>query len=350
MNKAAASTLFAGAVIGAFLATVAYAFVERSQNSSGGSAGGPLVLTLGHGLDQTHPVHRAIVEFADRLKEKSGGTITVQISPNGQLGSEVECIELLQRGSLAMTKTSTAPLEAFIPSMAVFGVPYAFHDQQQFWRALDGPIGEELLKAGEANGLQGLCWYDAGARSFYTKSKTVNTPDDLKGLKLRVQDSRTALEMVKALGGSPTPMNFGELYTGLQQGLVDGAENNPPSFETSRHFEVCKEYALNEHTLVPDLLMISTRWWKRLTPEQQGWVEEAAQESSVFQRELWRKKTAESLKIVEAAGVNITRPDKGPFIATVQPMHDALKGTVVGDLMVRINALDPIIKAPNVKE
>lgn len=338
MNKAGVSTLFAGAVMGAFFATVGYALVERSQNSAGGAGGGPLVLTLGHGLDQTHPVHRAIVEFADRLAEKSGGAVTVQISPNGQLGSEVECIELLQRGSLAMSKVSAAPLEAFIPSVAVFGVPYAFRDEQQFWKTLDGPIGEELLNAGEPKGLHGLCWYDAGARSFYTKSKPITTPDDLKGLKLRVQDSRTALEMVTSLGGSPTPMNFGELYTGLQQGLVDGAENNPPSFETSRHFEVCKEYTLNEHTLVPDLLLISTRWWNRLTPEQQGWVEEAAQESSLFQRELWREKTAESLKIVEAAGVHVTRPDKGPFIERVQPMHTALKGTVVGDLLDRISA------------
>jgi tripartite ATP-independent transporter DctP family solute receptor len=338
VNKAAASTLFAGAVIGAFIATVGYAFVERSQNSSGGSSGGPLVLTLGHGLDQTHPVHRAIVEFADRLKEKSGGAITVQISPNGQLGSEVECIELLQRGSLAMTKVSTAPLEAFVPSIAVFGVPYAFRDEAQFWKTLDGPIGDELLVAGEENGLHGLCWYDAGARSFYTKSRAINTPDDLKGLKIRVQDSRMALDLVKALGGSPTPTNFGELYTGLQQGRLDGAENNPPSFETSRHYEVCKEYSLNEHSLVPDLLAISTRWWNRLTPEQQSWIEEAAKESSILQRELWQEKTAESLKIVEAAGVHVTRPDKGPFIERVQPMHDALKGTIVGDLMDRINA------------
>jgi tripartite ATP-independent transporter DctP family solute receptor len=340
VNKAGASTLFAGAVMGAFFATVGYALVERSQNSAAGAGGGPVVLTLGHGLDQSHPVHLAIQKFADQVAEKSGGSLTVQISPNGQLGSEVECIELLQRGSLAMTKTSSGPLEAFVPSMAVFGVPYAFRDEAQFWKTLDGPIGAELLQSGEGNGLHGLCWYDAGARSFYTKSTTIDTPDDLKGLKLRVQDSRTALEMVKSLGGSPTPMNFGELYTGLQQGLVDGAENNPPSFETSRHFEVCKEYSLNEHALVPDVLLISTRWWDRLTPEQQGWIEEAALESSQFQRELWREKTAESLRVVEAAGVNVTRPDKGPFIERVQPMHDSLEGTVVGDLMDRINAQD----------
>lgn len=340
MNKAGATTFLAGAVIGVFLATVGYALVQRSQNSAGGGSGGPLVLTLGHGLDQTHPVHLALVGFADRLKEKSGGALTVQISPNGQLGTETECIELLQRGSLAITKTSTAPLENFLPQMAVFGVPYVFRDAEHFWRVLEGPIGDELLQAGEASGLHGLCWYDAGARSFYTKSTPVNSPDDLKGLKLRVQNSQTALEMVKTLGGSPTPMNFGELYTGLQQGLVDGAENNPPSFDTSRHFEVCKEYSLDEHTMVPDMLLVSTRWWNRLTPQQQAWVEEAAKESSVVQRELWREKTDESLATVKAAGVNITEPDKGPFIERVKPMHDALSGTVVGDLIDRIKAVE----------
>lgn len=330
----------AGVLVGVLVATFAYALVERQRNS-GDSGRDVVVLKLGHGLDVGHPVHLAMERMAERMAELSDGTVKIQISPNGQLGTETECIELLQRGALALTKTSTAPLESFLPEMAVFGVPYVFLDAEHCWRALDSEIGAELLAAGESSGVIGLCWYDAGARSFYTKSTPILTPDDLQGLKIRVQNSQTALQTIQALGGSPTPMNFGELYTGLQQGLVDGAENNPPSFHFSRHYEVCKHYCLDEHTLVPDVLLMSTVWWERLTPEAQGWLRQAAKESSQWQRQAWEEETAESIAAVEAAGVTIHYPDKAEFVERVKPMHAAYEGTVVGDLMSRISELGP---------
>lgn len=333
------SLFLSGAVVGCLVATVAYACLEHWRNASP-SGTQALVLKLGHSLDTSHPVHQSMERMATRLQELSAGTLRLQIAPNGQLGSETECIELLQRGALALTKTSTAPLESFVPEMAVFGVPYLFRDEGHFWRVIEGPIGDELLAAGEAKGMVGLGWYDAGARSFYTKSTPIHAPADLAGLKLRVQNSATALRMVEALGGSPTPLNFGELYTGLQQGLVDGAENNPPSFWSSRHFEVCKEYSLDEHTRVPDVLLVSRVWWDKLSEQQKGWLRQAAADSFAWQREAWRERTEQALAAVEEAGVEVVRPDPTPFAEKVAAMHASYNGGAVGGLLTRIKEVE----------
>ena len=149
------------------------------------------------------------------------------------------------------------------------GLPFLFRDKQHAFDVLDGPIGDELLNDAEQFWLKGLCYYDAGSRSFYTKDRPVKTPEDLEGLKVRVMESATAMEMVRDLGGSPTPISWGELYTSLQQGVVDGAENNPPSFYLSRHYEVCKFYSLDEHTILPDVLLMGTYFWQRLTTQEQ---------------------------------------------------------------------------------
>ncbi|MGD8786350.1 MAG: TRAP transporter substrate-binding protein, partial [Phycisphaerales bacterium] len=201
-------------------------------------------LKIGHSLDVEHPVHKAMIFMGEKLKEKSAGKVILQIYPGEQFGSEREMIEQVQMGSLDMTKVSTSPLESFVPSMSVFGVPYLFRDSNQLWNVLEGPVGKKLLQAGESKGLKGLCYYDAGSRSFYTKARQILTPADLDGMKIRVQESKTAMQMIESLGASPTPIAWGELYTSLQQGVVDGAENNPPSFYRSRHFEVCKHYSL----------------------------------------------------------------------------------------------------------
>ncbi len=294
------------------------------------------VLKLAHGLDTTHPVHKAMVFMADKAKEKSGGRLRIDIYPSEQLGSERECIEQLQIGALAMTKTSSSPLESFIEEVKVFGLPYIFRDAEHYWKVLLGPIGKELLAAGEKVGLKGLCYYDAGVRSFYTRDRRVERPADLQGLKIRVQKSPIALEMVKAMGASATPIDWGELYTSLQQGVVDGAENNPPSFYTSMHYEICKYYILDEHTRPPDVLLISTVEWNKLTPEFQTILQAAADESVAFERKLWAEKTKENLEAVEKAGVTIIHPDKEPFRQAVQPMLKQYEGTDIGKLAERI--------------
>ncbi len=294
-----------------------------------------VVLKLGHGLDTTHPVHKAMVFMAEKVQEKSGGRMRVEIFPSEQLGNEKECIEALQLGYLAMTKTSSAPMEGFVSQMQVFGIPYLFRDAAHFWKVCNGPIGKKLLLSGESKRLRGLCYYDAGARSFYA-ARAINQPSDLAGMKIRVQNSIMSIKMVQAMGGSPTPIPWGELYTALDQGVVDGAENNAPSFRTSRHYEVCGYYSLDEHTRLPDILIISTRVWSRLSPEQQRILQEAVDESVTYQRKIWAEAEEADLKIVQDGGARIVRPDLAPFRASVQTVWKEYEGTGIGELIRQI--------------
>ncbi|MYM62803.1 TRAP transporter substrate-binding protein [Pseudomaricurvus sp. HS19] len=297
------------------------------------------VLKLAHGLDQNHPTHKAMVYMAKRLEEISDGHLQMDIYPGGQLGEERELIELLQIGSLAMTKASASPMEGFVPDFKLFSLPYVFRDHDHFWRALESKTGRDLLSSGEAVRLRGLAYYDAGSRSFYTIDKPIQTPEDLSGLKIRVQQSITSVAMINTLGGSGTPVDWGELYTALQQGVVDGAENNPPSFYLSKHYEVARYLSLDEHTYVPDILLISRPIWNRLSPQQQGWLQQAAEESSHYQRKLWQEETERALQQLTADGVTIVHPDKAAFRHKVQPMLAEYDGTSVGAMIQAIRSL-----------
>lgn len=272
------------------------------------------VLRLAHTLDTQHPVHNAMVELGRLLEQKSNGQLQVRLYPSGQLGGERECLELLQIGSLDITKVSAAVLENFITEYKVFSIPYMFRDRNHAFKVFDGPIGAEMLTKGDKFRLRGLTFYDAGSRNFYTKEKPVNNPQDLEGLKIRVQKSNMAVAMVNKLGGSPTPISWGELYTALQQGVVDGAENNLPSFYTSKHYEICKYFSRDQHTSVPDVLLIGLDTWERLSPKEQQWLKEAAKESTAVQRKLWAASEEESLREIQKAGVQIITPDKTPFV------------------------------------
>ncbi|MCB0556917.1 MAG: TRAP transporter substrate-binding protein [Phaeodactylibacter sp.] len=282
-------------------------------------------LKLAHGLDVSHPVHKGMAFMAERVAEKSGGRLKIEIYPSQQLGTERQCLELLQIGSLAMTKVSAAVMENFAPNIQVLSLPYIFRDKTHSHKVLDGEIGQKLLVQGEKYWLRGLTYFDAGPRSFYTKDRPIRTPDDLKGLKIRVQESVTAINLVRALGASPTPISWGELYTALQQGVVDGAENNPPSFYTSRHYEVCKYYSLNEHTSVPDILTIGTVAWNRLTTQEQEWLQEAASEATIYQRKLWAEAEQHALEEVKKAGVEVIYPDKAPFAEMTKGLLEEYK-------------------------
>mgnify|MGYP000223639420 CR=1 FL=1 len=279
-------------------------------------------IKLAHGLDMSHPVHKAMEVMATELEKNSEGKLKLDIYPNQQLGSERQCLELLQIGSLGMTKVSAAVMENFSPDMKVFGLPFLFRSRAHTFNVLDGKIGKQLLDGGQKYWLKGLGYYDSGSRSFYTKEKPVQTPADLEGLKIRVMESVTAMNMVSKLGGSPTPISWGELYTSLQQGVVDGAENNPPSFYLSRHYEVCKYYSLDEHTTIPDVLIVSTHLWKTLSAQEQKWLQDAVDTSVIFQRELWAISEQEALDAVIKAGVKVTRPDKTPFMDKVSSIYE----------------------------
>ena len=298
-------------------------------------------LKLAHGLPTDHPVHKAMVHMADRCNEISEGKLQIQIYSGGQLGSEQQCVELLQIGSLAITKVSAAVMESFTDDYRVLGLPYIFRDKEHAFKVFDGEIGKELLLSTENRWIRGLCFYDAGSRSFYTIDKPVEHPDDLQGMKIRVMKSKTAMDMVQMLGGSPTPISWGELYTALQSGVVDGAENNPPTFYTSHHYEVCKYYSLDEHTAVPDVLIISQHIWNDLTDQEKTWLQQAADDSVPVQRELWAASVKESLAEVEKAGVTIYRPDKAPYQEKVKDVYDSYKDQeVIYSYIKRIQALD----------
>ncbi len=282
-------------------------------------------LKLAHGMSTDHPVHLGMVYMADYVDSISAGQLQLEIYPSQQLGGERQLLELLQIGSLAMTKVSASVMENFAPKMKVMSLPYLFRGREHVYAFQDSPLGRQMLEDGSDFWLRGLTYFDAGQRSFYTKDRPVKTPADLKGLKIRVMESQTAMQMVKSLGGAPTPISYGELYTALQQGIVDGAENNPPSFYTSRHYEVCKHYTLNEHTSVPDLLIISTVIWDRLTEQERKWLQHAADAAKQEQRRLWIAAENEALEAVQKAGVQIYRPDKATFYTKTAGLLTAYK-------------------------
>lgn len=307
--------------------------------SACGTDNDKVVLRMGHSLDTQHTVHKAMVYMAKRLELYSDGEMQLVIYPSGQLGSERELVELLQIGSLAMTKVSASPLEGFVPEMKIFSVPYVFRDREHYWRVLDSDIGRELLGKVEKVRLKGMGYYDAGSRSFYSTHEAIRSPADLKGKKIRVLNSPTAVRTMQALGAAATPVAWGELYTALQQGVVDGAENNPPSYYLSRHYEISRYYSLDEHTSVPDVILASLAVWDSLTPEQQAWLSRAMNDSVEYQKSLWQQASDDALKAVQEAGVEVIYPDKQAFREAVASFHTSLADTEVGRLMQRIEGM-----------
>jgi tripartite ATP-independent transporter DctP family solute receptor len=335
MNKST-SSLVVGILIGAVAATGGFSLFLSGQKSSTGAGSAQIVLKLGHALDTNHPVHKGMEFMKERLEELSAGSVTMNIYPGSVLGSEVQCIEQLQNGSLAMTKTSAAAMENFIPEMSVYGLPYVFRDVDHYWNVLNGPIGKVLLQQGESKFLRGLCYYDSGSRNFYTKDQPIRSPEDLEGLKIRVMNSKTAMDMVSAMGAAPTPIAWGELYSALAQGTVDGAENNPPSFTSNKHYEICKHFTLDGHTRVPDILLIGTKVWEKLDPQVQEWVQQAATESSDFQQKLWKEKTLEALARAKEEGVTIYEVDTAAFAVKVAPLLNNVENPKVRKLLQEI--------------
>lgn len=292
-------------------------------NSSKGATGGharSTVLKLAHGLDETHPVHKGMLLMKQRLEELTDGQATLDIYSSGVLGNEVDCLEQVQRGEMALTKVSTAALEAFLPEIKIFSVPFVFRDQEHFWNTLYSPLGQRMLELGIKRNFRGLCYYDSGDRNFYTTKKAVRNADDLKGMKVRVMNSRVAMDMINIMGASPCPISWGELYTALAQGTVDAAENNPPSFITSRHNEVCKYFILSAHQRIPDMVVVSEKIWQGLSPAIQAALQQAADESAIHQRKLWQESTQECLESMQEKGVEIITPDLDSFRRICAPL------------------------------
>jgi tripartite ATP-independent transporter DctP family solute receptor len=332
------SQFFFGLFVGVLLTAVLTADLLRSRLNQGATSARP-ALKLAHPLPPVHPNHQAALELARLLPALSGSTLSLEVHGSGVLGTASQSIEQLQTDSLDLAIVSAAELEAFSADFAVFGLPYVFRDREHYWRTLDGAVGEELLTSLSARRMIGLAYYDAGSRSFYTRARPVASVKDLTGLKIRVMNSRAAMNMVGALGASPTPIAWGELYSALAQGTVDGAENNFPSYVANRHYEVAPHFTLNHHTRIPDVLVVSASTWEKLSPAAREQLREAAKKSSLFQRDLWKRIEDEARAAAVAAGARILElSDDTAFRARTAALREQTAGTRVGDLLARIQA------------
>jgi len=274
---------------------------------------------------EDYPTVMAVKQMSETVKKRTGGKHSIRIYTGTQLGGEKDTIEQTKLGALDLVRINSAPMNNIVPETLVPSLPFIFRDVAHMRKVLDGPIGDEILKALEPHGFIGLAFYDAGARSFYNTKKPIRTPADIKGMKIRVQQSDLFVGMLQALGANATPMPYGEVYTALKTGLVDGAENNWPSYDTARHFEVAKYYTVNEHSMVPEILMFSKKVFDTLPADEQKIFRAAAKESVPYMRKLWDAKELESRKKVEAAGVQVVdKVDKKPFMDAMKPVYDKL--------------------------
>lgn len=296
-------------------------------------------MRLGHGLPEDHPVHKAMVKFTELVKERTKGEVEIGVFANGVLGGEREMLEQVQNNVLEFTKASASPLETFSSDYKVFNLPFVFRDKMHFFKTLEGEVGEGILASSKRRGFIGLAYYDSGARSFYGKKPT-QSPDDLKGMKIRVQQSPTTIKMIQALGGTPTPMAWGEVYPALQAGVVDMAENNVTALTNGRHGEVAKFYSETEHQIVPDVLVMSAARWDALSKANQDIVKKAALESYQLQKQLWAEfEKAERAK-AEKMGVQFNTPNKQAFVDKVKPMIDEeRKNAAIAKLLDQIAAV-----------
>lgn len=275
-----------------------------------------------------YPTVEAVRYMGKLLAERTNGRLGVKVFPNGALGTEKDTIEQIKLGALEMMRINVAPLNNVVPETMVTALPFIFRSTEHMRHVLDGPIGDEILGAMAEQGMIGLAFYDSGSRSMYTVNKPVKNLADLKGAKIRVQQSDLFVAMIKALGANATPMPFGEVYTALKTGIVDAAENNYPSYESSRHFEAAKYFSLTEHAMAPEVLVFSKAAWDKLSKEDQALVRQAAKESVPYMRKLWDEREEKSKEVVTKAGSQIVEvANKQEFIDAMKPVYDQFANT-----------------------
>lgn len=275
-----------------------------------------------------YPTVTAVRYLGQRLSELTGGRLGTKVFPGGQLGSERDTLELTVFGGLDMTRVNAAPLNSIAPQTIVPCLPFLFRDEAHMRSALDSAPGEQILSSLKDYGLVGLCFYDSGARSFYNTKGPLRTPNDFKGMKIRVQNSDLYVSMIAALGADATPMYLGEVYQSLVQGVIDGAENNWPSYYTGRHFEVAKSYSLTRHVMAPEVLVMSKHRWDRLNAQDKDFVFQAARESVPVMRKAWDERVDIARKAVTDAGVKVNEVDDiTAFSEAMRPVWDKFLNT-----------------------
>lgn len=291
--------------------------------TQGSDAGGKKILRLAHTQSTTHPVHISMEKFAALVAEKTNDEIEIEIYPNGVLGDERKYVENLQAGTLDLAKVSVNALENFDEVWSIFGIPYVFEGEDHGTKFMDSEYIELLYEStAEAVDALGLTWYHAGSRNYYTKDTPIEKPEDLEGLIMRVQSSSIQIETAEAFGGSATPVDWGELYSAIQQGVVDGADNGIVAFTENNLGEAAKHFSFTEHVFSPDILLIKNTIFEGLTPEQQTAIKEAAVESTEFHSENWEKETQAAIEKSESIGVTIYYPELKPFVEKTQTLRD----------------------------
>jgi len=270
-----------------------------------------------------YPTVEGVKAMAAEVKEKTGGRVCIEVFPSSQLGEEKDTIEQTQFGVIDMIRASFGSFNDIVPVTQTVSLPYLYRSEDHMHKVLDGPIGADIAKEFEPHDLVLLAYYDGGARSFYNSQKAIKTVDDLKGMKFRVMQNDVFVDMMSALGANATPMPYGEVYSSIQTGVIDGAENNFPSFDSAGHAEVAKFFTLDQHLMVPELVAISKTSWEKLSPEDQAVLREAAVNSATLQRKLWADQEKASEEKVVAAGVEVTRDvDKTAFIEAMAPVYE----------------------------
>lgn len=312
------------------------AATEEAKSDSTGSP--EFVFTYAENQPEDYPTTQGAYKFAELVKEKTNGRIEIKVQAGGVLGDEKTVIEQLQFGGIDFTRVSLSPLAEFVPKLNVLQLPYLYTGADHMWSVLKGEIGDDFMNSFEGSNMVALSWYEAGARSFYNSKKPVTKLEDMKGLKIRVQESELMMGMVEALGANPTPMAYAEVYSGLQTGVIDGAENNWPSYESTSHFEVAKYFTLDEHTRVPELQLVAQSTWDKLSAEDQAILKECAQESADYEKKLWDEREKESEEKVRSGGAEIIElapEEKAKFQEAVTPLYEKF----CGDYMDIVDAI-----------
>jgi tripartite ATP-independent transporter DctP family solute receptor len=291
---------------------------------------------------EDYPTVQALRYMGRLIDERTSGRLQIRVFHSRQLGEEKETIEQTRVGAIDLNRTNVALIGTFVPAMNVLAMPFLFRSIDHLQKVLDGPIGTEILNSFEPYGFVGLTFYDSGARSIYNSVRPVRSLADLKGLRIRVQQSELMSDMIKALGAEPVELPYGQVLTGLSTRLIDGAENNWPSFITTNHYKYANFYTLTDHTMSPEVLVMSLKAWQSLSPDDQKLFRDAALESSRFMRKIWNDLEGRSRQQAEAAGVTIIRDfDRKPFEAAMAPIYEkARHDPAAASLIERIRAVE----------
>lgn len=309
------------------------------------------IVRIGHNQSTNHPTHIGLTAFAEYINEQLGDKYVVEVYPSELLGAQTDMVQLTQTGAIDFCVASNAILETFSKNYEIFNLPYLFASAEAYHAAMDDPnVTDPIFTATEKAGFKAVTWLDAGTRNFYTVNKPIESPADLKGLKIRVQQSPTNIEMMSLLGGSATPMSFGEVYTSLQSNIIDGAENNEMALTDNGHGDVCKYYSYDMHQMVPDILIGNLAFLEELSEEELAIFEEGFELLNSVQREEWVKAVESAKdKAQNEQGVIFIYPDQEPFVEACKPLHESVLSGNPGiqpiyDMIQEYNALYPSVE------